>query len=125
MNLQRKIYHANQALAYFILNVWEFKNRNLYSLNEGLKEVDKVRFQFDYEIPDIVVLEYFAQAIYGARKYLIKETDEDLPMARIRFKRMMILDKVCKTIIVLLVAYYLIVKFQLSDKVSAYFSTTT
>lgn len=65
MKLQRKIYHANQALAYFILNVWVFKNRNLYSLTEGLRESDRVTFQFDYEVPDINVLEYFGMAIYG------------------------------------------------------------
>lgn len=65
LKLQRKIYHANQALAYFILNVWEFKNRHLYSLAEGLHESDRVTFQFDYEVPDINVLEYFGQAIYG------------------------------------------------------------
>ena len=119
LKLQRKIYHANQALAYFILNVWVFKNRNLYSLHEGLHESDITSFQFDYEVPDIDVLEYFGMAIYGwvlliwghgygsdrlvgvltttcsyspssfsARKYLIREKDEDLPMARIKFRRM-------------------------------------
>lgn len=65
LKLQRKIYHANQALAYFILNVWFFKNRNLYSLTEGLHDSDRVTFQFDFEVPDINVLEYFGTAIHG------------------------------------------------------------
>lgn len=121
LNLQRKIYHANQALCYFILNTWVFKNRNLYSLADGLHESDRFRFQFDYEIPGTDVPEYFAMAIYGARRYLIKEKDEDIPLAQMRFKRMMLLDKVCKTIMALVFVYWLFKRYNVVEVVTNYF----
>lgn len=39
--LQRKIYNANVALEYFILNNWDFKNRNFIRLASEIKPEDK------------------------------------------------------------------------------------
>ncbi|XP_055711091.1 putative fatty acyl-CoA reductase CG5065 [Phlebotomus papatasi] len=112
LRLQRRIYQANQALAYFVLNTWTFQNKNLYSLNEGLQDCDLKAFQFNYEI-NTDVRNYFSMAILGTRRYLMHEKDEDLPKARLRFQRMRILDRVLKSIVYSCFAYFLIVRLDI------------
>ncbi|GAB0087096.1 Fatty acyl-CoA reductase [Sergentomyia squamirostris] len=112
LRLQRRIYQANQALAYFVLNTWTFQNKNLYSLNEGLQDCDLRLFQFNFEI-NTDVRKYFSSAILGTRRYLMHEKDEDLPKARIRFQRMRMLDKAIKAVVYSLLSYYLIVRLEI------------
>ncbi|XP_055680430.1 putative fatty acyl-CoA reductase CG5065 [Lutzomyia longipalpis] len=112
LKLQRRIYQANQALAYFVLNTWTFQNKNLYSLNEGLQDCDLKLFQFNYEI-NTDVKNYFGMAILGTRRYLMHEKDEDLPAARARFQRMKYLDWAVKTVVYSLFAYFLITRLDI------------
>lgn len=89
---------------------------------------------------------------FSARKYLIREKDEDLPMARKKFRHMcvlieslcyatgnclsfclpsvlisprQILDKVSKTIIVVMFFYWLFQRYHVMDYLNAYFSEAT
>lgn len=110
--LQRKIYTANVALEYFILNNWDFKNSNFIELASEIKPEDNKDFYYRDFIEFDVTL-YFRNCILGARRYLLKEKDENIPKALAHLKRMKLLDKVCKTIIVASFLYIILIQFDL------------
>ncbi|XP_041769565.1 putative fatty acyl-CoA reductase CG5065 isoform X2 [Anopheles merus] len=108
--LQRKIYTANIALEYFILNNWDFKNGNFIRLASEIKPEDNKDFYYRDFIEFDVTL-YFRNCILGARRYLLKEKDENIPRALTHLKRMKILDKLCKYIILFIFLYVILIQF--------------
>ncbi|KAJ8707763.1 hypothetical protein PYW07_011440 [Mythimna separata] len=90
VKIQRRIYIANLALMYYITKQWTFDNKNLVLLRSKILEGD--RKDFYYEMENVDQYQYFVNSVTGGRKYLLKEKDEDLPKARIHYKRMLILD---------------------------------
>ncbi|XP_052860472.1 putative fatty acyl-CoA reductase CG5065 [Anopheles cruzii] len=110
--LQRKIYTANVALEYFILNNWDFKNGNFIRLASEIKPEDNKDFYYRDFIEFDVTL-YFRNCILGARRYLLKEKDENIPKALVHLRRMKLLDKVCKTIIIVTFFYIILIQFDL------------
>lgn len=62
--LQRRIYIANCALQYFILNNWHFENQNFMDLCKDLKNEDMKAFNFhDFLEYDLIL--YFRYAVLG------------------------------------------------------------
>ncbi|CAH2101752.1 unnamed protein product [Euphydryas editha] len=53
---------------------------------------------FYYEIENIKKYEFFKQCCAAARKYLLKEKDEDIPKAKAYYRRIVIMDKLLKCI---------------------------
>uniref|UniRef100_A0A182M7X1 Fatty acyl-CoA reductase n=1 Tax=Anopheles culicifacies TaxID=139723 RepID=A0A182M7X1_9DIPT len=56
---------------------------------------------------------YFRNCILGARRYLLKEKDENIPRALTHLKRMKLLDKICKSIIVAVFLYIILIQFDM------------
>ncbi|XP_058820697.1 putative fatty acyl-CoA reductase CG5065 [Topomyia yanbarensis] len=110
--LQRKIYTANVALEYFILNNWDFKNSNFIRLASEIKPVDNKEFYYrDFIEFDITL--YFRNCILGARRYLLKQKDEDIPKALKHLRRMQLLDKMCHLLIYAGLLYLIFIKFDI------------
>lgn len=109
-NLQRKIYTANCALEYFILNNWEFRNKNFMALCNFIKLEDNKDFYYR-DFIEFDMVHYFRNCVLGARRYLLKEKDENLPKARIRLQRMQKLDAVVKICFVSILFYVFFIKF--------------
>ncbi|XP_055297752.1 putative fatty acyl-CoA reductase CG5065 [Sitodiplosis mosellana] len=84
--LQRRIYGANLALHYFITTHWVFKNAKFLALNDIIKTEDNEDFRFDRFVTGDI-RKYFIACMYGARRYLLNEKDENLPRARRNYKR--------------------------------------
>ncbi|XP_061727970.1 putative fatty acyl-CoA reductase CG5065 [Cydia pomonella] len=91
IKIQRRIYIANLALRYYVTKQWTFTNQNFVKLRSRIKKEDQEEFYYDVENVD--KFDYFMQCIIGGRRYLLKEKDEDLPMARAHYKRVYWLDK--------------------------------
>jgi len=68
--IQRKIFIAFNALSYFTLNSWNFKNEKMISLQKQVPEDDKP-FLLD-EIDDIDPLEFMTISIIGGYRYLLR-----------------------------------------------------
>ncbi|XP_055587027.1 putative fatty acyl-CoA reductase CG5065 [Uranotaenia lowii] len=110
--LQRKIYTANVALEYFILHNWDFKNRNFIHLATEIKPEDNKDFYYrDFVEFDVTL--YFRNCILGARRYLLKEKDENIPRALTHLKRMNMLDTFCKSMLLLGFLYLVLIKCDL------------
>lgn len=85
LKVQRKIYIANKALEYFMVNEWILPNKNLFSLLEGLPKQDLKSWDFDFT--NLSINEYIKDAKLGAKTYLLNEKMEDLPAAKKRYQR--------------------------------------
>lgn len=110
MKLQRKIYQANLALQYFILNNWHFENKNFINLNHDLKLNDVRTFGYlDFLEYDLIL--YFRYAVLGARRYLLKQKDENLEKAKKNYQRMRFLDIFVKTLVLSYFSYFIFSKF--------------
>lgn len=76
LKIQRRIYVAMMAVCPFNSYNWRFFTENFIDLESKIENEDRKEFEimnlFDYN-------EYFSSCILGARKYLLKEKDEDIP----------------------------------------------
>lgn len=110
--LQRKVYIANMALEYFILNNWDFKNDNFIRLASEIQPGDNKSFYYrDFVEFDVTL--YFRNSILGARRYLLKQKDENIPRALVRQSRLRVLDVFCKLTFVVGLLYVIFIKFDL------------
>lgn len=87
MKVQRRIYNANMALYYFIINEWDFINTKFLILDQNLHPNDRDDFACVKIGEETNVTEYFRNAILGSRQYLLKEDNATLPQARVHAKR--------------------------------------
>lgn len=108
MKIQRKMYEANKALAYFVTHNWNFKNDNFSKLGSYLKPEDKHSFDYRRFFTFDTIL-YIRLTVYGFRKYLLNLKDEDLEKDRKFIKN---LDFVMNSVEItfLLLVFYLFVK---------------
>ncbi|KAJ8706363.1 hypothetical protein PYW08_010989 [Mythimna loreyi] len=96
VKIQRRIYIANLALMYYITKQWTFDNKNMVHLRSTIREDDHKHFY--YEMENVDQYQYFLNSIKGGRKFLLKEKDEDLPKARVHYRRMLILDTIVQIV---------------------------
>ncbi|XP_044764151.1 putative fatty acyl-CoA reductase CG5065 [Coccinella septempunctata] len=104
LKVQRRIYTANSALEYFILNQWKFLNDKGRALEHTLLSSD--RKDFGYNSEEIDVDEYFKKAMYGGRQYLLKDPPETLPEARKEIKRLWLLYQFTTGVFYLSMIYF-------------------
>ncbi|CAK1546455.1 unnamed protein product [Leptosia nina] len=80
VKIQRRIYNVQMALKTFTLHQWSFINSNFVKLRSVIKGAD--RNEFNYPMEDVDEVEFFRNSTIGARRFLLKEKDEDYPKAR-------------------------------------------
>jgi hypothetical protein len=86
LRLHRRIYLTNIALSYFGTKSWIFTNDKLLWLRTQVPPCDSKHFQLD-RIETIEIAEYFKNAMWGKKLYLLKEGAETLPRARRHYMR--------------------------------------
>lgn len=110
--LQRKIYEANLALKYFVLNDWIFKNEKFVKLSDQLNLEDVKAFGYNDCFHTDIIL-YLRYALVGVKKYLLGDKEENLPRNRIIYWRLKWLDRVVKFIPIAVAFYYIFLKHDL------------
>ena len=80
MRIYSKAQAGILALRYFCTNEWSFSTENTNKLYLQLNKTDRNIFKFD--IKDVSWESYIHSYVYGMRKYVLKESDENLPVAR-------------------------------------------
>ncbi|XP_062132541.1 putative fatty acyl-CoA reductase CG5065 isoform X2 [Drosophila sulfurigaster albostrigata] len=106
LRVQEKISTGLGVLQFFTLNAWTFRSDNFASLWTNLNEQDKEIFNMNMNVKESEE-EYMFVGALGARRYILKEKDEDLDKARFHMKIQKAVDIVCKTLIVGFFFYYL------------------
>uniref|UniRef100_A0A336M1N3 Fatty acyl-CoA reductase n=1 Tax=Culicoides sonorensis TaxID=179676 RepID=A0A336M1N3_CULSO len=110
LGLQRKVYNANCALEYFILNNWKFLNVNFLSLDNEIKEKDIRDFHYtDFVQFDMML--YLKNCILGGKRYLLGEKDENIPYAKANYEMMKKLDFTVKATIFLVIFYFTVIHY--------------
>lgn len=85
INIQRRLSQGLKVLEYYTTRTWNFRNDNFKAIYADLNEVDKKKFNFN--MAEVELKEYLLNYILGVRKFILKETPEDLPKARANLKR--------------------------------------
>lgn len=84
VKIQRRIYIANVTLQYFLTKQWTFLNQRYADLDCDLPKSEEGEFQL---IKKVDVNEYFKNCILGARTYLLNESNDTLPKAKVNLYR--------------------------------------
>lgn len=112
VKIQRRIYEANQALKYFVLHNWIFKNKNFETLSYEVKLEDEHAFSF-HEAFNFDIILYIRYALTGLKKYLLGDKDENIPRNQVVFRRLKLLDRFVKAIPYAVAFYYIFIKYDL------------
>ncbi|XP_055628468.1 putative fatty acyl-CoA reductase CG5065 [Toxorhynchites rutilus septentrionalis] len=102
--VHRRIAKGFEVFEYYANNQWDFDNANVTFLRTTMNEAEKTKFKID--AGGVVIDEYFENCIWGARRFILKETDDTLPAARRHMTVMWWVDKICKAIIYGAFFYY-------------------
>ncbi|XP_043645558.1 putative fatty acyl-CoA reductase CG5065 isoform X3 [Drosophila teissieri] len=105
IRVQNRISVGLEVLQFFTMRAWFFKSDAYSSLWAMLNEADRKNFNMDMD-PEETVPMYIESCVQGGRQYLMKESPDSLPRARLQLKLMYILDRVCKTLIVGTLCYW-------------------
>jgi hypothetical protein len=77
INIQKRSEKEMKALGHFFNNCWVFDTTTLEKLKKTFNDVETKT----YGTPKFDAREYFMNFSYGARRYLLKQSDKDLPAA--------------------------------------------
>lgn len=109
MKIYGKIFHANNLYEIFAQYIWKFSDDNLQELYSKMNEKDLKDFpciSTEDEVEEMIV-----NAMNGIRKYVLKESDDDLPAARRRLKLFQVAHYVLLMLIYGSLAYWILPKF--------------
>jgi len=87
-----KMSRALEAVDHFSRNEWNFKSCNLISLWSKLNPTDQKEFNFDMASIDWPTMS--KNSYLGDRRFLLKETDDTIPMARKRMQRLRLINTI-------------------------------
>ncbi|XP_018321636.1 putative fatty acyl-CoA reductase CG5065 [Agrilus planipennis] len=118
LKVQRRIFSANMALHYFISRQWAFKNDNFINLNKQILPDEKE--QFDFGLQNIDVWVYFKNAILGAKRFLLKESNTNLEQAKVTLYRLYVLHVIVNGIFYAFMFWLVIFKCNLISRASGY-----
>ncbi|RZC37876.1 NAD binding 4, Sterile, Epimerase, Polysacc synt 2, and/or 3Beta HSD domain containing protein [Asbolus verrucosus] len=108
LRVQRRIARGYEIFEYYANRKWNFRKDQAKFSRQIFNAKEKAMFEVDPPKPDY--FQYFTDCTRGARLYILKEADEDLPLARKHMKVMWCVDKLCKLLMVFGLLYYVINK---------------
>lgn len=87
VKIHRKIFIANSAVHYYVMDEWTFINKETISLENYLLPEDVAAFAYQKDHPLTEPYAFFTAGLMGARRYLLKEPDETFAKAKIHSRR--------------------------------------
>lgn len=105
LKVYRKIHKFSSVLKYFCTTEIEFCNRRTRELWDKTSDLDKQIFPFS--MSDVDWKDYFYDYIPGIRRYLFKESDDTIPQAKIKWKRLYYLHQIVRIVYLVSVIYAL------------------
>ncbi|KAL7727826.1 hypothetical protein ACLKA6_019762 [Drosophila palustris] len=90
VHVQRKISTGLKLLQYYTTKDWDFRNERFQELSSKLNETDEQLF--DTSVSQVNWDIYISNYIRGMRTYILGESDDTLPYAKIVLRRLYILD---------------------------------
>ena len=106
VKLTVKVDKTMDLMQFLIQIEWKFRSDNLMALNNRLDDEDKKQFDFDMSVLDWQL--YIKNCHYGNRRYLLKETDDSIPMAVRRLKLIHIAYTMLKMSMIFIIVFAII-----------------
>lgn len=115
--IQRKIYEANLALQYFVMNDWKFKNSNFIELNHILRNEDLKAFGYE-DCFTFDVIYFMTICISGVKKYLLFDNENNEGFTRFKFKILKLISAFFKSMFYAFTFYIVFIKFNIIQVLS-------
>ncbi|XP_013177308.1 PREDICTED: fatty acyl-CoA reductase 1-like [Papilio xuthus] len=103
LKVYTKIHKFSEVISYFCTREITFCNRRTRHLWDATSQLDRQLFPFS--MAEVDWEEYFDDYLLGIRRYLFKQTDDSLPRARIKWKRLYYLHQIVRIIFFVLSLY--------------------
>ncbi|XP_076239560.1 fatty acyl-CoA reductase 1 [Calliopsis andreniformis] len=108
VDIQSKLHKAAKCLEYFSMQEWNFRDDNVRRLGEQLSPEDKQTFTFD--VKQIEWSSYLEHYILGIRHFVLKESPDTLPAARLHIKKLYWLHRAVQFGMLLIVLRFLLLR---------------
>ncbi|XP_013185416.2 fatty acyl-CoA reductase wat [Amyelois transitella] len=105
LKVYKKVHKLSSVLSYFCTHELTFCNKNTQELWNSTSDDDKKIFPFSMR--EVNWEEFFEEYVVGLRRYLFKESDDMLPQAKMKWKRLYYLHQIVKIIFCVLAIYIL------------------
>ncbi|XP_062132540.1 putative fatty acyl-CoA reductase CG5065 isoform X1 [Drosophila sulfurigaster albostrigata] len=115
VRVQTKISVGLEVLQFFTTRNWDFKSSHFQQIYQEISEEDRKIFKINTN--DVDDYEYMKMSILGGRQYVMKEPLTSLPKSRIQLRFMYVLDRICKTLIIGGLIYWVSLRLGLNDLV--------
>uniref|UniRef100_A0A336M2M5 Fatty acyl-CoA reductase n=1 Tax=Culicoides sonorensis TaxID=179676 RepID=A0A336M2M5_CULSO len=102
---QKKIWNNMKFFDYFLQHQWKWENKNLLDLYNRMSLQDRYTFNFDAKKIDYTT--YIGNWIFGYRKFILKQSDESLPLAKRKYKMLYYIDFASKLLLIGLLDFLL------------------
>jgi fatty acyl-CoA reductase len=110
----KRMHHANEMFDYFCSNQWTFKTDNAKKMRELMSPIDKMKYNCDVRT---INWDSYAQiGWHGCRRFILKESDESIDQAKIRYK--MVCFVYYATKLIFLIAAASLLSFSLNSKLA-------
>ncbi|XP_063924888.1 putative fatty acyl-CoA reductase CG5065 [Zophobas morio] len=109
VRVQKKILRGYKIFEYYSNRKWDFRKDNIAVTRSLMNKKENQIFKIDPE--GFVLRDYIYTCILGSRRYLLKEKDENIPVAKRRLKVLWAIDKMYKCILVAGILYVLFKMF--------------
>lgn len=86
----------NDTSLFLANNQWDFDNRVQCIFRERLNDLEEDRYKVNSR--GVLPEQFYEKGIYGARRYILKTPDSQIPAAQRVMKIMYVVDKIVKTI---------------------------
>ncbi|CAG4948984.1 unnamed protein product [Parnassius apollo] len=96
LKVYSKIHKFSSVISYFCTREIKFSNQRTRELWQQTSDTDKQIFPFSMR--EIDWRDYFNDYLVGIRRYLFKESDDTLPRARIKWRRLYYLHQIVRII---------------------------
>lgn len=80
-----KLHRGFEQICYFSTREWTFKSDNRDQLIASMNNIDRCDFPCD--VAAVNWEEYMRSVILSMRRHVLKESDDSLPAARVRYRR--------------------------------------
>eukprot|EP00099_Drosophila_melanogaster_P005633 NP_001246512.1 uncharacterized protein Dmel_CG30427, isoform G [Drosophila melanogaster] len=123
IRVQTKIAVGLEVLQFFTTRSWDFKSTHFEQIYKELGSTDRRIFKINTD--DVDDYEYMKVSILGGRQYVMKEPLTSLPKSRIQLRFMYVLDRICKTMIISGLLYWVSQKLRVVDLFRSVFHSST
>nr|CAI5868673.1 unnamed protein product [Callosobruchus analis] len=98
LDIYRRIHKMCAILQYFGTRSWNFSNKNMANVWQKMSEEDRLLFNFN--IKDVHWMNFYHYYTRGVRKYLLKESEDDVEKAQRRDERFTLFKDVLKYLMI-------------------------